>query len=269
MACSSASSLTGFCKKSTAPFFIASTLIGTSPCPVKKTTGREMLRAAIKSRSCVPVMPGMRTSRITQPVPEKAGRARNSAAEANTSPCHPAERTNHNRPFLADGSSSTMKTVMGDEGRGVADGLFAIGGRLLSQRLAVGGTWNGQREIERRAPVRVVRKPQPPTVGFNDRPRDRQTDPHSLLLSRPERFEQLLPVPLGDARSGIAQRKQGLTGFCPRQGQLQVPLLGGLVLHGFQGVHDEVEENLLDLPFVSHHGQLRLQVLGGLDLPAD
>src|SRR5512134_891685 len=105
-------------------------------------------------------MPGMRTSRITQPVPEKGGRARNSGAEANTSPCQPAERTSHNRPFLAEGSSSTMKTVMGDEGRGVTDSLFAIGAGLLSQRLAVGRTWNGQREIERRAPVRVVRKPQ-------------------------------------------------------------------------------------------------------------
>src|SRR5512137_2869140 len=195
MACSRASSLTGFCRKSTAPFFIASTPIGTSPCPVKKTTGREMLRAAIQSCSCGPVMPGMLTSRITQPVPEKAGRARNSRAEANTSPCQPAERTNHNRPFLAEGSSSTMKTVMGHERRGVTDRLFAIGGGLLAKRLAVGGTWNGQREIECRAPVRVVRKPQPPTVGFNDRPRDRQTDPHSLILGRPERLEQfLLPL---------------------------------------------------------------------------
>ena len=50
--------------KSTAPFFIVFTAIGTSPWPVMKMIGKVALRAISSSCSSSPLMPGMRTSRI-------------------------------------------------------------------------------------------------------------------------------------------------------------------------------------------------------------
>ena len=66
MARKSSVSLTGFGRKSTAPAFIASTLIGILPWPVMKTIGT--LRFKICNSRCrsMPVSPGMRTSSTRQ-----------------------------------------------------------------------------------------------------------------------------------------------------------------------------------------------------------
>src|SRR5690606_31147960 len=60
-------SLKGFSRKSTAPFFMVETAIGTSPCPVMNTMGRGAWRASRTSCSSRPLMPGMRTSTISTP----------------------------------------------------------------------------------------------------------------------------------------------------------------------------------------------------------
>ncbi|EWS62721.1 hypothetical protein Y695_04050 [Hydrogenophaga sp. T4] len=60
------SSLKGFWMKSSAPFFIDSTAMGTSPWPVMKTMGSGDWRSISFSCSSMPVMPPMRMSAIRQ-----------------------------------------------------------------------------------------------------------------------------------------------------------------------------------------------------------
>ncbi|MNR48629.1 hypothetical protein D3C85_1678850 [compost metagenome] len=61
-------SLKGFSRKSTAPFFIVDTAMGTSPWPVMNTMGSGALRRISCSCSSRPLMPGMRTSAISTPI---------------------------------------------------------------------------------------------------------------------------------------------------------------------------------------------------------
>ena len=89
MASNSTSSLNGFVRNSTAPAFIACTLIGTSPWPVMK-----MIGISVRSASCCcnsrPLSPGSVTSSTRQHGTVARRRDRNSDAEANVSGCQPA-----------------------------------------------------------------------------------------------------------------------------------------------------------------------------------
>ena len=57
----------GFSTKSKAPMRIASTAIGTSPCPVIRITGRPGSTDCSRRSSAMPSIPGMRMSEITTP----------------------------------------------------------------------------------------------------------------------------------------------------------------------------------------------------------
>ena len=72
----------GFSMKSTAPFFSADTAIGTSPCPVMKTTGRPQRRRPSSSNSSRPLMPGMRTSSTMQPIMSGVHAARKASPDS-------------------------------------------------------------------------------------------------------------------------------------------------------------------------------------------
>ena len=89
MASSSTSSLNGLVRNSTAPAFIACTVIGTSPWPVMK-----MIGMSVRSASCCcssrPLSPGSVTSSTRQLGTAARGRDRNSCADANVSGCQPA-----------------------------------------------------------------------------------------------------------------------------------------------------------------------------------
>ena len=61
------SGLKGFSRKSKAPTRIASTAMGTSPCPVIMITGKVLSLPISFLRNCIPSMPGILISEITIP----------------------------------------------------------------------------------------------------------------------------------------------------------------------------------------------------------
>ena len=94
MACriafNSTSSPNGLVKNSTAPAFMAWTVMGTSPWPVMKMIGMSVRSAATRFCSSRPLRPGRVTSSTRQLGTRTRGRARNSCADANVSGCQPA-----------------------------------------------------------------------------------------------------------------------------------------------------------------------------------
>jgi len=110
MAAARSSARTGFSRKSTAPRFIASTLVPTSPKPVRKITGRWIPRSIITRCSSGPLIPGMRTSSRTHPGSPTRTRPgeRKSSAEEKSSAFQPAAVTTRARPRAKLASSSTM-----------------------------------------------------------------------------------------------------------------------------------------------------------------
>src|SRR6266852_2798868 len=106
-----ASSLKGSVRKTTAPAFIAWTVIGTSPCPVMKMIGMPRRSAAMRFWSSRPLSPGSRIS-STRQLGTRAGELpRKSCAEANVSGLHPALRINSSRDSRTEMSSSTTNTM--------------------------------------------------------------------------------------------------------------------------------------------------------------
>ena len=110
MASSSSSSLKGFVRNSTAPAFIARTVIGTSPWPVMKMIGISV-RSASRCCSSRPFSPGSVTSSTRQQGTVGRGRDRKSRADANSSGCQPALLINSSSDSRTETSSSTTKTI--------------------------------------------------------------------------------------------------------------------------------------------------------------
>ena len=79
MALNNASSSIGFVKNSTAPAFIAWTVIGTSPWPVMKMIGMSIRSAAMRFCRSRPLRSGSETSSTRQFGVRTRGRARNSS----------------------------------------------------------------------------------------------------------------------------------------------------------------------------------------------
>src|SRR5262245_1216555 len=110
MASSSTPSLNGLVRNSTAPAFIARTVIGTSPYPVMKMIGISDRSASCCCRSR-PLSPGSVTSSTRQHGTAARGRARNSRADANVSGCQPALSISSSSDSRTEMSSSTTKTM--------------------------------------------------------------------------------------------------------------------------------------------------------------
>src|SRR5438309_11494249 len=110
MASNSRSSLNGFVRNSTAPAFIACTVMGTSPWPVMK-----MIGMSVRSASCCcsssPLSPGSVTSSTKQHGTVGRRRDRNSCADANVSGCQPAALMKSSSDSRTEMSSSTTKTM--------------------------------------------------------------------------------------------------------------------------------------------------------------
>src|SRR5262249_34722020 len=103
-------SLKGFVKNSTAPAFIACTVIGTSPYPVMKMIGMSS-RSTTRCCTSSPLRSGSDTSRTRQLGAQTRGRARNAAAEAKGSTCQPAQRISPSSASRTETSSSTTNTM--------------------------------------------------------------------------------------------------------------------------------------------------------------
>src|SRR6266446_6607026 len=111
IALNSTSSSNGLVKNSTAPAFIAWTVIGTSPCPVMKMIGMSVRSDAISFCNSSPLRSGSETSSTRQLGVAVRGWVRNSAADANVSGCQPANLISSSSDSRTEMSSSTTKTI--------------------------------------------------------------------------------------------------------------------------------------------------------------
>src|SRR3989442_1967834 len=111
MALNNASSSIGFVRNSTAPAFIAWTVIGISPWPVMKIIGMSIRSGAISFCSSSPLSSGRETSSTRQLGASGRERARNSSADAKVSGCHPTKRVSASSDSRTEMSSSTTKTI--------------------------------------------------------------------------------------------------------------------------------------------------------------
>src|SRR5258706_13750193 len=111
IALSSVSSSNGLVRNSTAPAFMARTVIGTSPWPVMKMIGMSVRSAAIRFCKSKPLRSGRLTSSTRQLGTPTRGRARNSCADANVSGSQPSQRISASNDSRTETSSSTTKTI--------------------------------------------------------------------------------------------------------------------------------------------------------------
>src|SRR6266852_1471548 len=111
IALNSTSSSNGLVKNSTAPAFIAWTVIGTSPCPVMKMIGMSVRSDAISFCNSSPLRSGREISSTKQLGMVVRGYSRNSPADANVSGCQPANLISNSSDSRTDTSSSTTKTI--------------------------------------------------------------------------------------------------------------------------------------------------------------
>src|SRR4051794_36673335 len=107
----SASSPKGFVRNSTAPAFIALTVMGTSPRPVMKMIGMSVRSTATIFCRSRPLRSGRPTSRIKQLGVKLRGRARKSDADPKVSEAQPSHRIRSSSDSRTEISSSTTKTV--------------------------------------------------------------------------------------------------------------------------------------------------------------
>jgi hypothetical protein len=126
----------GLVKNSTAPAFIACTVVGTSPYPVMKMIGMSA-RSTMRFWRSRPLRLGSVTSRTRQLGPSIRERPRKSSADANVSGCQPAERISNSSDSRTDTSSSTTNTTgVSFETTCALDSLPASPAELMSPRRA-------------------------------------------------------------------------------------------------------------------------------------
>src|SRR6266702_187009 len=101
----------GLVRNSTAPAFMACTVIGTSPWPVMKMIGMSIRSTATRFCKSRPLRPGRETSSTRQLGTKTRGRARNSCADANVSGCQPSKRISNSSDSRTETSSSTTNTM--------------------------------------------------------------------------------------------------------------------------------------------------------------
>lgn len=153
MASSSSSSSKGLVKKSTAPAFMAFTVIGISPYAVRKMTGTwipAFLRRCWNSR---PFIPGRLTSNIRQLGPSAGSFCRNRSAVSNPSDRKPAD---FSRPRIdaRTPASSSMTNTVGAPANASCSPLV----RVPSPQCGVGRCSQHHRlAVQARGPVRLRR----------------------------------------------------------------------------------------------------------------
>lgn len=105
----------------------------------------------------------------------------------------------------------------------------------------------GQGEAAGRTRARVVLAPDFPALRLDDRPADRKPHADARRLGRPVGLEQLARVldvqPMADVRDG----KLHSPTLVSRHRQAQQAAAGRKLVHGLDAVHDQVDEDLLDL----------------------
>src|ERR1700733_6484964 len=132
----------------------------------------------------MPLLPGMRTSRIRQPGTLGSFVLRNSSAETNVRAFSPTDRIRLSMAFLTATSSSTMYTIGS------------------CSAISIGLT-DGQRELESCALSLLRCRPQAPAVRFHNRPADGEPHAEPSAFRREEGSKKLIQVLGIDSCSGI------------------------------------------------------------------
>src|ERR1700719_2063852 len=132
----------------------------------------------------MPLLPGMRTSRIRQPRTLGSFAPRNSSADTNVRAFSPTDRTRLSIAFRTATSSST---------------IYTIGS---CSAISIGLT-DGQREVESCALSLFRCRPQAPAVRFHNRLADGQPHTKPRAFGREERLKKLFLVLGGDSCSRI------------------------------------------------------------------
>src|SRR6516162_388816 len=228
------SSSNGFSRKSIAPIFIASTASGTSPWPVMTITGTSIFISRNRFKRSMPLMPGIRTSVITQFKLASGIFSRKATAEEWVTTSIRAVRSRKASDSRNASSSSMIWTVPFSDG--IAD--------LLLRHC-------GQREAEHRSASGIRPRRDRTTMRLHDRARDRQADAHTVAFGGDERLEKLGGDLRRDAGSGVGDGDFDHVVGRQRGRDDEFATLG--LLHRRDGITDQVEQHLLDLHFVGQH----------------
>ncbi|EEF26336.1 conserved hypothetical protein, partial [Ricinus communis] len=110
---------------------------------------------------------------------------------------------------------------------------------------------DGELDTERRAGRRAARG-DTAAVARDDGTADRQAEAHAVGLGRKERLEQACAVGVGDARTAVAYADKDHA-VVPARAQFQAA--GREAVHRLQGVHHQVDQDLLQLDAVAHDGR--------------
>src|SRR5262249_15794983 len=109
-----------------------------------------------------------------------------------------------------------------------------------------------QFDLENRSSGRP-RYPDFSVVTFYDRMTDRKSHSHSARLGREQRFEDELHVGRVNSAPGILDRQMDITALSKCGSYREYAKARRT--HGFDGVHDEVHDDLLNLHLVAQDGR--------------
>ena len=110
---------------------------------------------------------------------------------------------------------------------------------------------DAQREMEGCSEIGIVLAPDNAAIGFDQRPRDGQSEAEALLLRREERIEDLLLQVHRDAVSAIAHGYDDLTRRIHACSDLKPSLVLGQRRHRLHAVEEQVEQYLLHVDAVT------------------
>src|SRR6186713_3235438 len=112
-----------------------------------------------------------------------------------------------------------------------------------------------QFELKDRAPARGRRYPDSTAVALNDRAADRKSHSHAAGLGGEQPFEDPATVGLADAYSAVLDRQMDHPGHGLTGSNAQHPML--YRAHRVHGIHDKVENDLLELDRIADDGRKR------------
>src|SRR4051812_20554848 len=197
-------------------------------------TGNFTPAAASRRCNSMPSTPGMRTSVTMHPSWTSGRTSRKAVAESCTRTANPTVLSRKASDWRTSASSSITWTML-------------LPAKLSLLRLAAR---HAQGEAEHRAAVGPFAHPDLAAMRFDDGSADRQPQPHALLLGCNEGLEKMSP----DLRreTGPRIRDTDLYGIADKlrlDGNLS---LSRRIHQDFDGVADQVYQDLLDLDAVGH-----------------
>src|SRR6266478_532933 len=110
-----------------------------------------------------------------------------------------------------------------------------------------GGSVSAYRKLKESTPRLAPGRPQPPTVGFDNRAADREAHAHAVGLRRVEGVENVLESLRRQSRTRISHPYEhaARVSLPAADEQLSRPVAGAA--HCLDGIHDQIEDHLLQL----------------------